>query len=262
MTPETLGPALLDRLPPEVQRPAYDRAALRPGMAHIGVGAFHRAHQAEYTDDLLARRFDRWGVIGINLRPPELAPTLGRQHGLYTRLCRSGDTAEARVVGSILPTVDSQHSPGPALAILADPQIDVVTLTVTEKAYCHRPADGTLDPTHPDIVHDRAHPDAPRSLPGLVLAALDRRRLTHGRPVTLMSCDNIPGNGAILAAVVQTLAADRPALADWIAANAAFPSTMVDRIAPATTAADLATVTDASATATPPSPSASPSGNG
>ena len=235
-----LGPATLGRLPTAVRRPGYDRAALRPGMAHIGVGAFHRCHQAEFTDDMLEARFDRWGVVGINLRPPVLADSLGRQHGLYTRVLRSGDTREARVIGCLVATVDAQASPDPALAVLTDPGIEVATITVTEKGYCHRPATGALDPGHPDIRHDLAHPEAPRSLPGLVARALDLRRRSHGRPITLVSCDNIPGNGAILAGVVAALADRRPGLRAWIEHNAAFPSTMVDRIVPATTAADLA----------------------
>ena len=93
-----LGPALLGRLPSQVRKPAYDRAALKPGIAHIGVGAFHRCHQAEYTDDLLAKDFDRRGLVGVNIRPPLLAETLGRQGGLYTRLIRHNDEVEARKV--------------------------------------------------------------------------------------------------------------------------------------------------------------------
>ncbi len=239
----TLGPALLDRLPAEIARPAYDRAVLRAGMAHIGVGAFHRCHQAEYTDDLLGKRFDRWGIVGINIRNPRLADTLGQQGGLYTRLIRENGRVEARVVGSIVSVVDSQESAAPALDVLASPEIEVVTLTVTEKGYCHKPATGELDLGHPDIVHDLAHPETPRSVPGLMLRALELRMLSHGGPLTAMSCDNIPGNGAILGSVVRALAERREQrLADWIATNAAFPSTMVDRIAPATTPADISTV--------------------
>ena len=241
--PGILGPALLDRLPDEVRRPAYDRERLAVGMAHIGVGAFHRCHQAEYTDDLLEHGFDRWGVVGINIREPELGPTLGRQDGLYTRLIRRDDRVEARVIGSIVKVVDSQDSAVPALEVLASPDVDVVTLTVTEKGYCHGPATGELALDHPDIAHDLAHPDAPKSVPGLILRALDLRRRGHGRPLTLLSCDNIPSNGAILARVVGTLARERgDSLADWIAENAAFPSSMVDRIAPATSPADFDTV--------------------
>ncbi|MBZ9675666.1 mannitol dehydrogenase family protein [Mesorhizobium sp. ES1-1] len=240
---QTLGPSLLERLPVSVQKPAYDRAALAPGMAHLGVGAFHRGHQAEYTDDLLSLRFDRWGVVGINIRPPLLADTLGRQGGLYTRLIRDSQRIEARIVGSIVKVVDSQESAAPALDVLAAPEIDLVTMTVTEKGYCHRPSSGELDLDHPDIVHDLANPETPRSVPGILVRALELRRATHGRPVTLLSCDNIQTNGVILANVVRAFAQRRgTGLDDWIAANVAFPSAMVDRIVPATTQADLDSV--------------------
>jgi fructuronate reductase len=215
-------------------------------MAHIGVGAFHRCHQAEYTDDLLARRFDRWGVVGINVRPPLLADALGRQGGLYTRLLRENGRTEARVIGSIVSVIDSQAGPAPALGMLSSSAIDAITLTVTEKGYCHRPADGHLDATNPDIVHDLANPEAPRSLPGLIARALEMRMSSHGRPLTVISCDNIPGNGAILGNVARALAERRgPRLLRWVEAHAAFPSTMVDRIAPATTAADAQWVEEA-----------------
>lgn len=243
MSAETLSPALLDRLPSEVRKPAYDRSALKPGIAHIGVGAFHRCHQAEYTDDLLATDFGRWGLVGINIRPPLLADTLGRQSGLYTRLIRQNDEVEARVIGSIARVVDSQDSAEPALEALASPDIEVVTMTVTEKGYCHVPSSGALDLDHPDIVHDLTNPEAPRSVPGILARALERRMASHGRPVTLLSCDNIPTNGIILGNVVRTFAERRGRrLADWIEANVAFPSAMVDRIAPATTEADIDTI--------------------
>ncbi|TPM34554.1 mannitol dehydrogenase family protein [Mesorhizobium sp. B2-3-5] len=234
---------MLERLPATVQKPAYDRAALQPGMAHLGVGAFHRCHQAEYTDDLLSRQFDRWGIVGINIRPPHLAETLGRQSGLYTRLIRENDHVEARVIGSIVKVVDSQDSAGPALDVLASPDIELVTMTVTEKGYCHIPSSGELDLGHPDIVHDLANPETPRSVPGILTRALELRQATHGQPLTLLSCDNIPTNGLILETVVRTFAERRGnGLADWNAANAAFPSAMVDRIAPAVTQDDLDSV--------------------
>ncbi|TPL68626.1 mannitol dehydrogenase family protein [Mesorhizobium sp. B2-3-15] len=240
---ERLGPRLLERLPAAVQKPSYDRAVLSPGMAHLGVGAFHRCHQAEYTDDLLSRRFDRWGIVGINIRPPALAETLGRQDGLYTRLIRENDDVEARVIGSIVKVVDSQDSAAPALEVLVSADIELVTMTVTEKGYCHVPSTGALDLDHPDIVHDLANPEAPRSVPGILTRALERRRATHGRKLTLLSCDNIPTNGVILENVVRSFAERRGnGLADWIAANAAFPSAMVDRIAPAVTQDDLDSV--------------------
>ncbi len=237
---ERLGPSVLEHLPKAVRTPGYARAALGIGMAHVGVGAFHRCHQAEYTDDLLERRFDRWGVVGINIRNPHLADTLGRQGGLYTRLMREDSRAEARVIGSILSVVDSQESAEPALKVLGSAEVDVITLTVTEKGYCHRPASGELDTDHPDVAHDLANPGTPRSLPGIVARALELRMASHGRPVTIMSCDNIPSNGAILGRVVRALAERRGhRLSDWIAANVAFPSAMVDRIVPATSAQDV-----------------------
>ena len=113
---------MLGRLPKTVQTPAYDRSALKPGMAHIGVGAFHRCHQAEYTDDLLGQKMDRWGVVGINIRNPRLTESLGQQSGLYTRLIREDARVEARVIGSIVRVVDSQASAAPALAVLHGPR--------------------------------------------------------------------------------------------------------------------------------------------
>ncbi|MBS3651053.1 mannitol dehydrogenase family protein [Pseudaminobacter sp. 19-2017] len=237
---------MLPELPTTVARPRYDRAALKPGMAHLGVGAFHRSHQAEFTDDLLTASFDRWGVVGINVRPPAIEAALGPQDGLYTRLMREDDKVEARVIGSIVSVVDSRADSRAALEVLASPDIDVVTMTVTEKGYCHRPATGELILDHPDIVHDLAKPEAPGSVPGILVQALEMRRRSHGRPLTLMSCDNIPANGAILNSVVGALAERRdPALVRWIEANAAFPSSMVDRIAPAVRQADYDFVAEA-----------------
>ena len=235
-----LAPSQLPNLPANVARPTYDRIRLIPRIAHIGVGAFHRCHQAEYTDDLAALGGDA-GIVGINIRAPSLTP-LGQQDGLYTRLIRQGNAVEARVIGSIIRVVDSQHSPAPALAVLTDKATEVITLTVTEKAYCHHPATGALNLDHPDIAHDLTHPDTPRSLPGLLVRALNLRK---GAPLTLISCDNIPANGTLLKGVIMTLAArQNHALADWIDKACAFPNTMVDRIAPAATPDDIATVAD------------------
>ncbi len=202
-------------------------------------------------------------MVGINIRPPSLADTLGRQGGLYTRLIREDQRMEARVIGSIVKVVDSQSSAVPALDVLSSPDIELVTMTVTEKGYCHIPSSGELDLDHPDIVHDLANPETPRSVPGILAKALELRRATHGQPLTLLSCDNIPTNGVILANVVQAFAKRcGNGLADWISANAAFPSAMVDRIAPAVTQADSTASSSVSATAMQPSSSASRSGSG
>ncbi|WP_062013712.1 mannitol dehydrogenase family protein [Aureimonas sp. AU4] len=241
-----LSPQTLAGLPSSVRRPGFDRARLEAGMAHIGVGAFHRAHQGDFTDDMLEQRLERWGVVGINIRSPRIEPALAPQDGLYTRLLRHGETSEARVIGSLLRVVDAVEAPGAALDVLASDAVEVVTVTVTEKGYCHHPATGELDWNSPDIRHDLADPGRPVSLPGLLARALDLRRETHGRPLTVLSCDNIPSNGRILGDAVRALAGWRsPALGDWIARHAAFPSTMVDRIAPAVTEADRQAVADA-----------------
>lgn len=237
LSPQTLS-QITDR---SIARPGYDRAALRPGLAHIGVGAFHRCHQADYIEDLLeSGREDRF-VTGVTLRPPEMAPLLKPQGGLYTRTLVENDDRRMRVMGCLRAFVDS---PGgdtrAARAALTAEHITVVTMTVTEKGYCHVPATGALNPDHPDIIADLADPEAPVSLPGVLVAVLDARRRTHGRGLTLMSCDNVPANGRVLEGVVRTLAQARDqALADWIAGNVRFPVSMVDRIVPATTESDL-----------------------
>ncbi|MEW9804808.1 mannitol dehydrogenase family protein [Mesorhizobium sp. ZMM04-5] len=226
-------------LPSEVRRPGYDREMTRIGFAHVGVGAFHRCHQAEYTEDALEAGADDRAEIGVNLRPPSIADQLSPQDGLYSRLLVEGDRAEARVIGSIRRVLDAEREPAGALAALADPGIDVVTMTVTEKGYCHVPASGALDWERPEIAGDLARSSGRTSLPGF-LAEMLARRMAANAPVTLISCDNIPGNGQILKGVVLGFAeaADKP-LAGWIADNVRFPSTMVDRIVPATRPEDL-----------------------
>ncbi len=226
-----LSAATLGRL-----RPAYDLSGVAVGHAHIGVGAFHRAHQAEFADDLLARRPGPWGIVGINLRPPDLGAMLAPQDCLYSRTTRDGADENTRVIGAIRNVVKG-HAAG--LVALTDPAITVVTLTVTEKGLCHVPATGALDTAQVDIVHDVTNPATPRSAPGLLVAMLAQRRSSGIPPPALLSCDNIPSNGRVLRAVVTGLAAMRdPALAAWIDREVAFPDSMVDRIVPATSDAD------------------------
>jgi fructuronate reductase len=237
-----LNATTLPMLPSAVRRPAYDRDGLAIGMAHIGVGAFHRCHQAEFTDDALETRFGDWGVIGINLRPPRLADSLAAQDHLYTRTLRDRGNAQRRVIGCLRETIDveNEETSEAAVAALASPRIAVVTMTLTEKGYCHVPATGALDDAHPDVRHDLAGPAMPRTALGLLTAALDRRRRAGHGGVTLVSCDNIPSNGAILRASLLGFAAARQGpLVQWIEAHVAFPSTMVDRIVPASTQADI-----------------------
>lgn len=238
MTPRLCADRLA-ALPPDVRRPGYDLAAVRVGWAHLGCGAFHRAHQAEFADDLLAAGHLGWGLVGINLRAPDIEAALMPQDGLYLRIARDGDVEQRRVIGAIRKAVSAAGDSRDAIQRLADPAISVVTLTITEKGYCHNPATGALQLAHPDIVYDRAAPDVPVSAPGVLVAALAARRATGAPPLTLVSCDNVPGNGRVLRdAVLGFAQLQRPALAKWIERHVAFPDTMVDRIVPATSQAD------------------------
>ena len=223
----------------------YDRAAVTPGIVHLGIGAFHRAHMAVYIDDLLPRD-PRWGIIGASLRRPDTREALAPQDFLYTVALRDAAGTANRIIGSILDILDANTQRDELIAMLADPRIRIVSLTVTEKGYCHDPATGKLDPKHPDIVHDLANPEAPISAPGLIVRAIELRKAAGIAPFTVMSCDNLPANGRTAQRIVTGLAALRSAdLAAYVDANIAFPSTMVDRIVPATTDADRDAVRDA-----------------
>jgi fructuronate reductase len=217
---------------------AYDRAAVTPGIVHLGLGAFHRAHMAVYIDSLLARE-PSWGIIGASLKKPDVRDALAPQDFLYTLAVASADGITTRVIGSIMTVLDASSQRAELIAAMADPRIRIVSLTVTEKGYCHDPATGELDPAHPDIVHDLAHPEAPVSAPGLIVRALELRRAAGTEPFTVLSCDNLPSNGKTVARIVTAFAALRSGeLGDYIAKSVAFPGTMVDRIVPATTDAD------------------------
>ncbi|RXT46239.1 mannitol dehydrogenase [Bosea sp. Tri-44] len=238
-----LSTATLTSLPTSVRRPAYDRAELKPGIVHLGLGAFTRAHLCEFTDDALETEFGAWGIVGASLQRPDQRDRLKPQDGLYTFLKRAPAGPELRVIGSVLDVLVAPESPQALVARLAAPETRIVSLTVTEKGYCHDPATGKLKADHPDIVHDLANPGAPRSAVGLIVAGLAARKAAGLGPFTALCCDNLPSNGHVLAGLVRDFAALRDdTLAAWIEANGAFPSTMVDRIVPATTEADIAEV--------------------
>jgi fructuronate reductase len=231
----------LDGLPPGVARPAYDRAALRPGIVHLGLGAFHRAHQAPCTDDAIAAGGGDWGIEGVSLRSPDVVDRLAPQRGLYAMLVRGAEGTSARVVGAILAVQVAPRAPQQVLARLADPAIRIVSLTVTEKAYGLDPATGGLDLAHPAIRADLATPEAPQGAVGHIVEGLARRRAAGIAPFTPLCCDNLPSNGAVLRRLVLELADRRdPSLRRWIEAAVPFPSTMVDRITPASTEATYA----------------------
>jgi fructuronate reductase len=222
----------------------YDRSRITPGMVHLGVGAFHRAHVAAYVDDVL--KIDpSWGIIGASLRRSDTRHALVLQNFLYTLIIRSRTGAKLRVIGSILDVLDAATQRNELIAWMSDSRIRIVSLTVTEKGYCHDPATGALNPDHPDILHDIAHPEAPVSAPGLIARALELRRAAGVPPFTVVSCDNLPSNGETTRRILVDFANMRDLrLADHIAREVAFPSTMVDRIVPATTEADRRFVYD------------------
>jgi len=239
MSAPALNRSTVGRLPAAVRRPDYDVAALPVGIVHLGLGAFHRAHQAVYTDDVLARD-PRWGICGVSLRTPRATAGLAAQDGLYAVLTKSREGTAARVIGALREALFLGTDRARLLARFADPAVTVVTLTVTEKGYCHDPATGRLNAAHPEIAHDLAHPDEPTSAPGVLVAGLAARRAAGAGAITVVCCDNLPHNGRVVEGIVAAYARlVDPALADWIGAHVAFPSTMVDRIVPATTAADI-----------------------
>jgi fructuronate reductase len=238
-----LSPTALASLPGTVRRPAYDRSRLTPGIVHLGLGAFARAHLCEYTEDALELEFGAWGITGASLQRPDQRDRLKPQDGLYTLLKRAPAGPELRIIGCVSEVLVAPEDPAALVARLAAPATRIVSLTVTEKGYCHDPATGRLKADHPDIVHDLANPDAPRSAVGILVAGLKRRRAAGLGPFTALSCDNLPHNGGVLRGLVRDFAAlSDDALSQWIEANGAFPATMVDRIVPATTEADIAEV--------------------
>lgn len=225
--------------------PAYKRNSVSPGIVHLGIGAFHRAHQAVYIDDLLASD-PGWAIIGVSLRSPNTADALNPQSGLYTLITKGHGTPFLRVIGSVCKVMSAATERMQILSQMSAPQIRIVSLTVTEKGYCHDPSSGQLNLNHPDIQHDLAHPEMPHSAPGMITAALQARKNQGAGPFTVLSCDNLPENGQTTRRVVLGLAERQdPDLARWIKDQVTFPSTMVDRIVPATTAFERSLVREA-----------------
>ena len=222
--------------------PNWDRNALVPRIVHLGFGAFHRAHQAVYVDILAAEHGSDWGYTEVNLIGGEQQiADLKNQDRLYTVAEMSADAWTARVVGVVKNALHAQvDGLETVLAAMCEPQVAIVSLTITEKGYCHSPATGQLMLDHPAIVADLQNPQQPKSAPGVIVAALARRRAAGLPAFTVMSCDNMPENGHVMRNVICAYAqAVDAGLAAWIAQNVTFPSTMVDRIVPAMTAETL-----------------------
>jgi mannitol 2-dehydrogenase len=228
----------LAELPATVSPPPYDRGRVRPGIAHIGVGAFHRAHLAVYVECCLALPgHEGWGILGINLleRDRPLAAALTAQNGLYTLTEMAPDgAAESRVIGALVDYLYAPDGPAAVLARLGDPSIRIVSLTITEGGYL-LDEQGRFKLDDPTVVHDLAHPEAPRGAFGFLLGALAQRKRAGVPPFAVLSCDNLRHNGdqARRACLAYARALD-PALAAWVDAEVDFPNAMVDRITPAT----------------------------
>jgi len=234
-----LSEAQIKFLPADVALPTYDRSKLRAGIVHLGIGAFHRAHQAFYTEAVLNQFGDDWGIIGCSLRSASVRDQLAPQDGLYTLVERSGDGEKLQLIGAVLQNLVGPENPAELVRVMAQPNIKIISLTVTEKGYCHDPATGNLHVLHPDIQHDLKNLDQPKSAIGFLVAALNARFKTGVKSFTVLSCDNLPNNGEVLEKVVLQFAETiSKELADWIRANTCFPSTMIDRIVPATTDQD------------------------
>ncbi|HEV7341245.1 MAG TPA: mannitol dehydrogenase family protein [Sphingopyxis sp.] len=220
-------------IPASVQAPAYDRAAQAAGIVHIGIGAFHRAHQAVYTDDAMNAGDRNWGIIGVSLRSGDVAAQLNPQDGLYTVSTRSAAGTDLRLIGAVQRVLVAADEPQAVIAAIAAPTTHVVSFTVTEKGYL-RAADGSLD---------LAAANGPSSLYRFIGAGLAARRAAQLPGLTLLSCDNLANNGAVLKGLMhQYLVAAYPDLNDWFDTECYCPATMIDRIVPATTDADRAAV--------------------
>jgi mannitol 2-dehydrogenase len=241
-----LSNATLPDLPGDVKRPTYDRSALTPGIVHIGLGNFHRGHQAWYLHRLMQQGLALdWAIIGAGVRANDEAQRerLAAQDYLTTLIELDPAGRSAEVVGSMIGFVPVVEGNGPLIDQMADPAIRIVSLTVTEGGYFIDPVTKGFDTSHPDIQHDAAHPDRPRTAFGAMVAALRLRRARGIGPFTGQSCDNLQGNGAILRQTVVSLARlSDPDLAAWIDANCTFPNSMVDCIVPATGPKELALV--------------------
>jgi len=229
-----LSAATAERLPGGVSRPAYDRDAQTIGIVHFGIGAFHRAHQAVYTDGAMGAGDRDWAIAGLSLRSPAVRDAMAPQDGLYTVTERGADGERGRLIGAVRDLLVAPHDPEAVIRLIAAPATSIVSFTITEKGYV---------PDAPAALADRGGEGSPSSIYGFLRHGLARRRAAGLPGLTLLSCDNLSGNGAKLRGWLGGFLAEAdPALLAWFEAECATPSMMVDRIVPATTAEDLAAI--------------------
>jgi mannitol 2-dehydrogenase len=237
----------LSSLPPDLPGPAYDRGAARTGIAHFGVGGFHRAHEAMYVDRLMnAGAALDWAICGVGVMPADrrMRDVMTAQDGLYTLVVKAPDgSMEARVIGAITEYLFAPDDPEKVVEKLASPDIRIVSLTVTEGGYNFHAVTGEFMADNPDVRHDLQPGNPPRTTFGLITEALARRRDRGVPPFSIMSCDNIQGNGHVARRSFVAFATLRdPDLGRWVEEHVAFPNSMVDRITPVTTDDDRAEV--------------------
>ncbi|KAA0011147.1 mannitol dehydrogenase family protein [Billgrantia pellis] len=239
-----LSNATLNQLDSRVAVPGYDRRRVTPGIVHIGVGGFHRAHQAMYLDELMSRGLALdWGIVGVGVMPGDrrMQKVLAAQDHLYTLVVKRPDGhRETRVIGSMVDYLFAPDDPEAVIECMAAPAIRIVSLTVTEGGYNFHSVTGEFDLDNAEVRHDLANPHTPRTAFGLVVEALARRRRRGVAPFTVMSCDNIQGNGEVASRMFTAFARARDAeLGEWLEAEVPFPNAMVDRITPVTAGADV-----------------------
>ena len=235
----------MTRLSDETPRLRRSGTAPAPGLLHMGPGAFFRAFLAPYTDEAMRLAGGDWGIIAVSLQSTTARDQLVPQDCVYTALERGPDGDTTRRISAITELMVAPEDPAAVVASLANPAIKILSLTVTEKGYCRDPQTGDLLRDHPDIRHDLANLDRPRSAIGFIVAGLKARHDRDLPPFTILTCDNLPANGRMVCRVVTAFAREiDPALANWIETHVAFPSTMVDRITPATTRQDVASLAD------------------
>ncbi|MEL7164374.1 MAG: mannitol dehydrogenase family protein [Pseudomonadota bacterium] len=240
-----LGNGTLTQLPEGVLKPLYDRTRLTPGIVHIGLGNFHRAHQAWFLHRLMQNgKAHDWAIVGAGVRPADtfMRDKLLGQDCLTTLVELDPSGGAVEITGAMIDFLPVEQGNAALIAQMTAPEIRIVSLTVTEGGY-YRKANGDLDTAHPDIAHDAANPNAPRTAFGAIVAALRARRDAGIGPFTAQCCDNLQHNGDVLRSTIVGLAAlSDPDLAGWINANCSFPNAMVDCIVPATGPVELASV--------------------
>lgn len=233
----SLNTANLSKLDQSISTPNYDRAALKAGIVHMSVGGFHRSHQALYTHDLLQQKPQDWMICGVGLLPNDESnvAALQKQDTLYSVLERSAEQDVLKICGSMKEIHHAPSNPAKVLECLQDEAVKILSLTITEKGYCYN-QQGDLDLGNAMIQNDLSNADAPKTGLGYVVSALARRRKNKMKPFTVMSCDNLPGNGHLTHKLVMQFASEiSKDLADWIDGEVSFPNAMVDRITPVTT---------------------------